>query len=131
MNALAQAIFSTLAGGTALTSLLGGTAIYQSQAPDGTPLPYCVYSKQAGGPENIDPSDRRDLYYFVRGYATSAKQAGEIDEAVDNLLHRHNIGVTGYTVIWCARETDLESVENPPNNAPVYMAGALYRIRIV
>jgi hypothetical protein len=131
MNAVAVALYTTLSGGTALTSLLGGTAVYQQQAPDGAALPYVVFSKQAGGPENIDPHDRRDLTYFVRAYAGSAKTAGQIDAAVEALLHRHNLPVTGWNTLWCARDADLETVEPQPNGVPVYMAGGMYRIRIV
>lgn len=131
MNAIAAALYSTLTSGTALTALLAGTtAVYNGQAPDDAALPYVVFSKQGGGPENIDPSDRRNLIYFVRGYALTAKAAGDIDTQVDTLLHKKNLSVSGKTVIWTARETDLEMVENPPDDVPVYMAGGLYRIRL-
>jgi hypothetical protein len=33
-------------------------------------------------------------------------------------------------MLWCARETDIEWVETPPDGSPIYMAGAYYRIRI-
>jgi hypothetical protein len=131
MNAVAAGLYTTLSGGTALTSLLGGTAVYQQQAPDGAALPYVVFSKAAGGPENSDPHDRRDLTYFVRAYAVSAKSAGAIDAAVEALLHRRNLSVTGRKTLWCARSADLETVETQPNGVPVYMAGGMYRIRIV
>lgn len=131
MNAVASAIYSTLAAGTALTTLLGGTAIYQQQAPAGAALPYVVFSKQAGGPEYTDPHDRRDLTYFVRAYAESAKDAGAIDTAAENLLHRQAITITGWNVVQCYRTTEFDSVENQQNGEPVYMAGGFYRIRIV
>ena len=131
MNEVAQSIFSTLGAGTALVSLLGGTAIYQQQAPNGTPLPYVVFNKQAGGPEYVDPHDRRDLVYYVRAYAESAKAAGAIDGACENLLHRQSIVVTGWNTVQCYRTTDLESVDNRPDGEPVFMAGGFYRVRIV
>lgn len=131
MNAINAALMTTLGGGTALVSLLGGTAIYHHQTPDNKPLPYVVFNKQGGGPENTHPDDARDYVYFVRGYATTAKAAGEIDEAVSALLHKKSIAPSGYSNFWLARETDIDSVETTTAGVNVYSAGALYRIRIV
>jgi len=131
MNELSAAIYSTLTGGTALTTLLGGSAVYHHKAPDNAPLPYVVFNKQGGGPENSHPDDARDYVYFIRGYAASAKAAGDIDAAVSALLHRKGMTVTGWNCFWLARETDLESEETTPAGVSVYMAGAIYRIRIV
>lgn len=131
MNAVGSALYGTLTGGTALTAQLAGTgAVYNQQAPEGAALPYMVFSKAGGGPENIDPHDRRDLTYWIRAYADSAKTAGAIDGAASTILHRATLTVTGYRTIWCVRETEFEMVENPPDGVPVYMAGAYYRIRI-
>jgi hypothetical protein len=130
MNAMGTALYSTLAGGTALTTLLGGTAIYNQQAPAGAALPYVVYSLQGGLTENIDPGTRRDLTYFVRGYSASAKRAGEIDAAIEALLHRKTLTVTGWRNFWTTRETDLELVETTPAGESIYMSGAFYRIRL-
>ncbi len=138
MNAINAALLSTLGGGTALISLLGGTAIFQHMAPQRAPntnepypLPYVVFNKQGGGPENTHADDARDYVYFIRGYATTAKAAGDIDEAVSALLHRKSIAPSGYSNFWLARETDIDSVETTTAGVTVYSAGALYRIRIV
>jgi len=131
MNAVNAGIYSALSGGTALIALLGGTAIYHHNAPEKKPLPYVVFNKQGGGPENSHPDDARDYVYFVRGYASTAKAAGDIDEAVSSLLHRKSISITGWTTFWLARELEIESVEQTPANVNIYSAGALYRIRIV
>lgn len=134
MNALDTAIYSMLSGGTALTTLVGGTAsprIYHLQAPEGSPLPYVVWNIQGGGDTNDSPHRVKSLVIFVRGFSSvSAKDAGSIDAQVDGLLHLKTLTVTGWTNIWLARETDLETVENPPSGAPVYMAGGLYRVNI-
>ena len=131
MNEINAGIYSTLSGGTALITALGGTAIYHHVAPEAKPLPYVVFNKQAGGPDNTHPDDARDYVYFVRGYASTAKAAGEIDAAVSALLHRKSINVTGWRNFWLAREVDIENAETDQTGDNVYSAGALYRIRIV
>jgi len=132
MNELAAALYTTLTGGTALTAQLAGTAsVYHAQAPHGAALPYMVFSKAAGGPVNEYGDDAREVSYFVRAYAESAKTAGAIDAAAAALLHRKPITVSGRNTVWCLRVTELEQVDNPPDNVPVFMAGAIYDIRIV
>ena len=131
MNAVNYGINSALTGGTALITLLGGTCIYQGQAPESKPLPYVVFSKQGGGPENTHADDARDLLYFVRGYATTGQAAGAIDDAVSALLHRKSITVSGWRNFWLARETDYESTETTVTGEIVFTAGGIYRIRIV
>lgn len=137
MNVLDIAIMSRLSSATALTSLLAnlanGTspAICHLQAPEGQALPYVVYSVQGGGDLNDNPHRTKSLVVFFRAYATSAKAAGSIDAQIDTALHLVPFtSVTGWTNSWLAREQDLELVENPPNGAPVYMQGGLYRERL-
>ena len=131
MNAINYGLNSALAGGTALISLLGGTAIYHGQAPESASLPYVVFSQQGGGPENTHADDARDLLYFVRGYATTGKAAGDIDDAISALLHRKSITVSGWRNFWLARETDYEFVETTATGGLIFTAGGIYRIRIV
>ncbi|MFA5376891.1 MAG: DUF3168 domain-containing protein [Dehalococcoidia bacterium] len=129
-NALNTGIYSALSGGTALTGALGGTAIYYQQAPDGAALPYVVWNYQGGGDENITQSRMKNLLVYVRGYAASPAQAGTIDAYCDTLLHGKAITVTGWENFWTAREEDISIVENPPDGAPVFSAGGIYRIRL-
>lgn len=131
INATAAAIYSKLQAGTALTALLSGTtAIYHMQAPDGATLPYVVYNHQAGGPENITPSDMNNDIWQVRSYSdVSAATAGNIDAQVDVLMHGGSLTVTGYTNFWCKRMTNVVLVENTPNGQ-IWSCGGLYRIRL-
>jgi len=136
MTTLAAAIYSRLTG-TAITSLLAGTtaqypsAVYRLQASEGAPYPYVVYSIQGGGDENKTPRRSKNLVLFVRAYSnSSASNAGSIDAQIDTALHMVPFtGVTGFTGTWLAREQDLETVENPPTGARIFMQGGLYRSR--
>jgi len=136
---LNAAIMSRLGTVTALTSNLaylknGGTApaIIDGQAPEGQTYPYVVFSLQGGGDLNDNPHRTKSLVLFIRAYSThSLKQAGSIDAVIDTALHLVPFSnVTGWTNTWLARESDLETVENPPTGTQVFMRGGLYRNRI-
>jgi hypothetical protein len=133
MTALNAAIISRLGTITALTNLLaaGSASIFNMQAPEGSNYPYVVFSLQAGGDLNDNPHRTKSLVLFVRAYSTtSAKNAGSIDAQIDTALHLVPFAnVTGWTNTWLARETDLETVENPPTGSQVFMQGGLYRSR--
>lgn len=129
-SALYSGLFSQLSGGTALIAALGGTAIYQMQAPPNAALPYVVMSSAGGGPENITPSDMRNQIIYVRAYANTPAQANSLDALVSERLHRQVITVTGFTNLYTWRETDFQLVDNPADQSPVYVAGADYRVRL-
>ena len=129
-NIIAAALYGKLSASTALVGALGGTAIYNTLAPDSATYPRVVFRSLAGGPANINPSDMRELIYSVTTYALDKGQAGTIDAIISPLLHRLALTVSGYTNYWTARETEINNVELPPNGAPVFAVGAQYRIRI-
>lgn len=132
MNLIDTALYNTLTGGTALTSLLATpTSIYHIRAPNVSTFPYVVFSLQAGGPENVTPSDMGSYLYFIRAYsATSAAAAGTIHQAIRGLLHQKTLALTGYTNYWTALEDERELAEEEPNATPVFVSGGIYRIKI-
>jgi hypothetical protein len=134
MSALNAAIYGRLGTITALTNLLahGTASIFNLQAPENEAYPYVVYSLQGGGDENDNPHRTKNIVLFVRCYSTtSAKNAGSIDTQIDTALHLVPFtNVSGWTNTWLARETDLETVENPPTGAQIFMQGGLYRSRL-
>lgn len=129
-NALNTAIYNRLAGSTALVTTLGGTAIYYLQAPDNAVKPFVVWSYSAGGDENETANRTKNLVVLMRSFASTPKQAGEVDKAVDDLLHLQPLTVTGWTNFWLARESEVSLVENLPNVEKSYMTGAYYRARL-
>ncbi len=133
MKALNAALWSQLAGGTALTALLaaGTASIFHLKAPDDAALSYVVFSLQGGGDENLTGNRTKNLVVFVRGYAAGTPAAAAaIDVQIDARLHEAALSVSGYTTFWCRRENDLEGVEKDAAGVPTYMAGGFYRIRI-
>lgn len=129
LNSLYTGLYNKLSAGTALTALIG-TAIYNKQAPDGAALPYVVYSLAGGGPINYCPLRVESDLVFVRAYGSTDASARNIDVQIDVLLHGQTLTMTGgYINIQTWRETDLDLIENLPNNQKIYMAGGMYRIK--
>ena len=127
-----EAIFSTLSVGTVLIAALGGTAIYDTQAPDEASPPYIVFNHHGGGPDNISGSDIESNLWLVKAYsATLLSNASSIFNEADKLLHKKQLSINGGTVNtwWCCREENVKLVENPPSGKPIFMRGGIYRIR--
>lgn len=130
INAIETALYSTLAAGTALTTALGGTAIYNTLAPQGTSYPYVIFKFQGGGDDNTSSTRARSPLYLVKAVSTTGKKnAGDIDDEVDNLLHGHELTVTGWGNWWTAREADVSYAEDS-GGVLIWHVGGLYRIRI-
>ena len=132
MNALNQAIYSRLQTTGSINSLLAGTtAIYHMQAPAGQAYPYIVFSSQSEVTENRTPHRTDNDVIFIRAYsAVSAAQAGSIDARIDTAVHLVPLTVSGWTNYWLAREQGLATVETEPSARPIYMQGAMYRVRL-
>ena len=127
-----SAIYTKLSGMSAITSqLAASTAIYHAAAKDNATFPYIVFSIQAGGPENINPSDMLDVLYNIRAISdVDMETAGLIDAAISAALHSGTISVTGYTNFWIRRETDIAFAQVLNNGITTYTSGGLYRIRL-
>jgi len=129
-NTLNTSIYNVLSGGTALTTALGGTAIYHGEAPSGKALPYVVWNYQYGGVENITPHEMSTQLVYIRAFASSASQGGTIDAAICNLLHKETLTVTGWSNFWLARETEIAMPEKDAAGITTWSIGAFYRIRL-
>lgn len=129
-TALETGLYNALSGGTALTSELGGTFIYNKQAPQTPSDKFVILQWQGGGDENETKHRTRNVIYTVRGVATSQEDAATIDGLIDSLLHLQTLTVTGYTNFWTARESDVNFVEQDAGGVNRYHVGAQYRIRI-
>lgn len=134
MNALWSALYSRLAGGTALTSLLaGGTASIHHRQVQGTAgYPCLTFGWRSGGDEIDNPHRRVDLTVQIKAISSVGfQQAGNIDAAVDALLHGVPLTVSGWTNTWLMREGErIEYVEATPVGELYYHAGGVYRVRL-
>ena len=132
VNAFWTALYGRLSGGTALTSLLGGTAIYHAQAPDGKALPYVVFSWQGGGYGHTSPHVDAEGVVYIRGYSkVSEAAAGAISEAVFGLLDRKPLTITGWNNAQLMAESPhIQFAETDASGVTVYSSGDEYRIEI-
>ncbi len=131
MNNVEAALYSRLAGGTALIATLGGTAIYNGLAPRDATLPYVVFSLASGIEENLTPTPSQRLVYLVKGVANTLLQAGTIADQINALLHDATLSVNGATNFWTARESIIAYTELESTGKTVGHAGGEYLIRIV
>lgn len=129
-NALNTAVYSALSGNANLTTALGGTAIYYQQAPDNTAPPYVTFRYITGNPENDHGNDVRNEVLLIMAWTASPAQGGTIDNHCGTTLHRKQLTVSGYTVFWQVRETEITVLDNEPNKDKLYGHGAYYRVRM-
>jgi len=129
MDAIDTALYNTLAAGTALTTLLGGTAIYNGQIPRDQTLPAVVFNLGSGIEDNMTPTRSNRMVYTVQGVASTLSAAGAIAEQIDTLLHQATLTVTGHTNFWTARENIIRYQEVDPAGHTIGHAGGEYVIR--
>jgi hypothetical protein len=132
INAFWTALYGRLSGGTALTTLLGGTAIYHAQAPEGKALPYVVFSWQGGGYGHSSRHVDADGVVYIRAYSrVSEAQAGAISEAVFNLIDRQPLTVTGWNNAQLMAESPhIQFAETDESGLTTYSCGEEYRVLI-
>lgn len=130
VTALETGLYSILSGNSALTTELGGTLIYNKQAPQGPGTKFVVFNWAGGGDENLTPHRTRNVVYTVQAVATTQAQAATLDRLIDAALHEKTLTVSGWTNFWTAREDDISYVEQDAGGNPIFHVGAQYRIRI-
>ena len=130
MNALETAIYSALAAGTALTTTLGGTAIYNVLAPRDKALPYVIFSQQSGREDDETPRRTQTYRYLVKGVAHSLLAAGTIADQVEALLRNNALSVTGWTTYWLHPETTVRYIETTAAGEYIGHAGTVYTVKL-
>ena len=130
-TAMGSALFSQLAAGTALVNKLGGTAIYNTDVPQGTATPFVVFSYAGGGDDNSSPRRARTVVYTVKAVTTNGiRNAAEIDDLVDTLLHEQTLTVAGnWGNYWLTRTTDVAFAQEAGGKV-YHHVGGQYRIRL-
>jgi hypothetical protein len=126
--ALETALYNALTAGTALISELGGTFIYNKQAPQSPGDNYVIFSQQAGGDVNDTPIRERNVIYTIFGIALTQEKAAAIDTDIDTILHLAELTISGWSNLWLARETDINISQIDSGGVTRYHAGAIYRV---
>lgn len=126
--ALETALYNKLTGTAALITELGGTYIYNKQAPQSPAAKYVIFNQQGGGDVNDTPIRERNVLYSVFGIATTQEAAAAIDSDIDTALHLAPLTISGWSNIWLARETDVNFSEVDSGGVTRYRCGAIYRV---
>jgi len=130
VNVLEAAIKTKLTGTSSVTSLLATAAsVFNVQIPDGYAFPVIVFNWQGGGDLNDTPTRAKEPLYQIKAISSvSMYQAGQIDDALDAVLHNVALTVSGWTNYWIARESDVRYGELTPAGHYFYHSGGIYRI---
>jgi len=127
ITALETGLYTKLSGTSALTTELGGTLIYNKEAPQTPGDKYVIFQQQGGGDVNSTPQRSREVLYTIFGVARTQEDAAAIDGQIDTALHNGSLTVSGWTNIWLARETDINFSEVDSGGVTRYRVGAIYR----
>jgi hypothetical protein len=126
--ALETALYNKLVGTATLVTELGGTFIYNKQAPQNPGDNYVIFSQQAGGDVNDTPIRERNILYTVMGIALTQEKAGAIDTDIDTTLHLAELTISGWSNLWLARETDINISQIDSGGVTRYHVGGIYRV---
>jgi len=136
-TAVRRGLYGKLAGDSTLNALLGtpatgyGKAIYHQEAPQGATYPYVIFNKQAGTPTDAfgKPSAMDTDVWLVKGVdrGTSADTAEAISSRIQTLLNDATLSVSGQTVLYLRRQSDVEYSE-VSEGVRFSHCGSLYRL---
>jgi hypothetical protein len=133
MSAVRSGLYSKLVNTGAITALVG-QRVYHSQAPEGAPFPYVIFSKSSGVKTRAfqKPEAYKWETWLVKGVdrGTSSNLADEIASAIDATLDGGTLTVSGKTVADLHHVGDVEYVENSGDQQYRH-AGASYRVVLV
>lgn len=138
MNAIVKALYTKLAADATLSGLLASaTSIYDTQAPEGAPLPYVVIKKSSGDAHYAlggTRTHRRQLYTIKAitqsdAAAIDASKASAIDERIDAVIGLDgNLSITGAAQILCRRRQDMPDYEETTTDSVFIHRGGIYEI---
>src|SRR3990167_843787 len=126
------AVYAKLTASTAITTPLGGTAIYRQKAPENTDPPFVIYGKQSGVPNyTLGGVAFEDQLYMVKTVtlSNSGGVAGTVADAIDDTLQDASLTIAGHTHMYLRRDSDIDYSETGPGGQVYQHRGALYRIK--
>jgi hypothetical protein len=132
-NAIKTALVSRLTGDSTLTTLLGGTAVYDTLAPQNHALPYVVFQKQDGRREYTMGQRVWDTQlYVIKGVTDGASGVlgGSVAARIDSLLDDAPLTISGQTNHVLRHRRDIEYLEPLDGGNRVRHQGAIYEVVI-
>lgn len=130
-KAIRQGLYEKLNVALVTTYLPDGSAgIRHAVAPASTRFPYVIFNKQSGIPaQNFGGNAYDNHVWLVKAVAndTSSSTAEDIAKAIDDLLDFGSITVSGGTLLFLARDSDVDFVETDGDQTYRHH-GANYRL---
>lgn len=123
-------IYTALAANSTLITALGGTAIYENIAPQGTNLPYVIFGWAGGGDENLTPSEMVNELWDVKAVASTLATAKTIAALIHSTLHGATLTVSGWTNFLTRGEGAIRFAEMDGSGNQVRHLGKTYRVRL-
>jgi hypothetical protein len=132
-----RALYGRMAGDTTLDGMLAPPpegwrhSIYHNQAPQTAKFPLVVFSKSSGNPTETfgEPSAYETDVWLIK--AVDEAESGDVAEAVaeriKNLLNDAPLSISGASLMYLRRETDVEYVELVESQQ-YFHVGAQYRL---
>lgn len=133
MDPVRVAIRSHLAADATLKGLLSaGDAIYHAFAPETSEYPYAIFNRMSGTPVwamTSTPALRSELW-LVKGVTrgNQADAAEAIDSRCDELLNDAPLEITGRTLLYIRRESDMPAYNEVDSGEAIFHVGGLYRV---
>lgn len=135
--AVRRAIYGKLAGDSTLTSLLHSPpagksqSIYHQVAPEGAEPPYVIFQKQSSNPSySLAARDFDDELWLIKGVDHSSDEdtVDAISSRLDALLTDGTLSISGKTLRYLRRDSDVEYSEVPSGGERWIHAGSIYRL---
>ncbi len=131
MNPVRDALYDRLAATAALTALLSDSAaLFHRVAPPEARTPFVVFTKQTGTPTwAFDGPPLRNDVWLVKAIdrSGSASLAEDIDAQIDMALTDAPLAITGRTLLYLRRESDVDYPEQDGAET-FHHVGGLYRL---
>lgn len=130
MNQVDQALYQALTGSSELMARVSG--VFNGLAPEAASEPVVVFQEIAGTDAyTLNRRASRELVYLVKcvDRGASAKQAGEVYDIIDSILHDATLSVPGYATLYTRREADRKYTEIEAG-VQYWHVGATYRVVI-
>lgn len=125
---LDAALFAVLNVESLIAVAPGG--VFNQLAPEGTTPPYVIFQHASKADDYFAFTKRgAEAVYIVKAVSRSPwpKEASTIDTQIDTLLQDATLTITGYSRLYCRRESDFDLREN--SDGEIYQhIGGLYRV---
>lgn len=132
-TAAGSALYQRLSTDSTLTTLLGGTAIYYSLAPQKATPPY-ITIQLADGDDTRVFGARATIRerWMLKGWCTGSSHllAKQIAGRIDALLDEYDLVVAGGTAMACRRIAQLPDIAQEDNGVVYRQAGARYELEV-